>query len=158
MSSILGHAPPQMTAAIRIPLVTGASLRAALAGLTALNEWALSTWDVPPIYSAGVRYQREPAGREDWDIAPIVYARGWGDCEDLAAWRAAELRLGLGGVPPERAIADTYQSGPRTWHCIVRRADGSIEDPSLMLGMRPTRWDLPPGWRYADAHFVDRGA
>jgi hypothetical protein len=56
--------------------------------------------------------------------------RGGGDCEDLATWRAAELRA-VG--EPARVIV--YRSAPSVLHAVVRRGDGRIEDPSRRLGM-----------------------
>lgn len=84
---------------------------------------------VPPLYQAGVRYKRERP--DQWSPPTDVWRRGRGDCEDLAAWRAAELR-----ARGEHARAVAYRSGPRMWHVVVRRADGSIEDPSKKLGMK----------------------
>lgn len=112
-------------------------LTAALEGLTALDAVYLERHDAPLLYESGVRYQREPAGNEQWLTVPQVEAVGWGDCEDLAAWRAAELRVHLG--EPARAIA--IRTGAKKFHAVVRRADGSIEDPSRELGMEPVkRW------------------
>lgn len=84
----------------------------------------------PSLYKSGVRYQREP--EEVWKHAVDTLADGWGDCEDLAAWRAAELRVS--GEDPKAAVI-TYKSRPRTWHAVVLRGDRRIEDPSRRLGM-----------------------
>lgn len=87
---------------------------------------------LPPLYQAGVRYRPEPLGREHWQDPEETVRLGYGDCEDLAPWRAAELTLA--GVP---ARATAVRGGPRTVHVIVvRRADGLREDPSYRLGMR----------------------
>jgi len=64
-------------------------------------------------------------------MIPEVMRHRFGDCEDLSAWRVAELRLG--GV---RAIPWVVQSGNRLYHVQVRYPDGTIEDPSRRLGMR----------------------
>jgi hypothetical protein len=141
--------------AIRIPVhdVTRAALRPALEALTRINEHILERAEssgrgLPLLYGAGVRYRPEAAGREDWDPVNVVYPRGWGDCEDLAAVRAAELRHHTG----ERARADTYVSrtGPtgRTWHAVVVREDGTVEDPSALLGMRVRSDHLRDGERF----------
>lgn len=87
---------------------------------------------IPPLYRAGVHYKRERPDR--WDTCDLVLERGWGDCEDLAAWRAAELRQ-MG----ENAYADVVHVSARQWHAIVVRADGSREDPSRRLGMGARR-------------------
>jgi hypothetical protein len=125
---------------IRIPVATiGGSdkalrlaLRACLAALTALNDLYLrANPRTPALYGSGVRYQTEAPGRDDWDVIPLVLKRGWGDCEDLAAWRCAELRAA--GVA---AVCDARRTGPETWHAFVRLPDGTVDDPSLRLGMR----------------------
>jgi hypothetical protein len=118
---------------------------------TRLNEELLRARDsTPSVYGSGVRYEIEPPGREDWDPADVLLRRGWGDCEDLAAWRAAELR-DVG----ERARADTYVSrerpdGSRVWHAVVVRSDGSVEDPSAHLGMRIRPGHHPDGTPFGD--------
>ena len=43
---------------------------------------------IPPLYKAGVRYAREQ-GTEEWKDCVNVLLDGYGDCEDLAAWRVA---------------------------------------------------------------------
>jgi transglutaminase-like putative cysteine protease len=85
---------------------------------------------IPPIYTAGVRYIRRDPG-ERWQTPTETMRRGGGDCEDLATWRAAELRA---RGEPARVIV--YRSAPGVLHAVVRRGDGSIEDPSRRLGMR----------------------
>ena len=89
----------------------------------------------PLLYASGVRYVREPPGEEHWQTFPALYRSGRGDCEDLAAARVAELwMLGERG-----ARIDTQwrfdARGDRLYHVFVRRADGSPEDPSRLLGM-----------------------
>lgn len=124
-----------MEALLRIP-DRPAAFVAALEGLTRLNERLMSDAAVsgqaaPSLYRSGVRYRREP--REVWKHWVDTLADGWGDCEDLAAWRAAELRAS--GVDPKASVT-TYKSAPRTWHAVVVRGDGQIEDPSRKLGMK----------------------
>jgi transglutaminase-like putative cysteine protease len=85
---------------------------------------------IPPIYASGVRYiRRDPDER--WQTPTETLRRGGGDCEDLAIWRAAELRA---RGEPARVIV--YRSAPGVLHAVVRRASGRIEDPSRRLGMR----------------------
>lgn len=123
-----------MFARIRIPTVDGPSLTSAVIGLQLENEqWLRAHPGTPALYASGVRYRREPPGREEWEPIPVVLTKGWGDCEDLASWRAAELRVT--GEDPHARV-HVYQSAPTTWHVVVRRGDGSIEDPSRKLGMR----------------------
>jgi hypothetical protein len=118
-----------------IPATEGC-LAAALDGLVQLNVELMSRSQVPPLYGAGVVYRREPDGQDDWKHCERVFRDRCGDCEDLAAYRAAELRVQLG--EPAEAIpvrAGRTHSGGELWHAVVRRADGTIEDPSRALGM-----------------------
>lgn len=92
--------------------------------------------NVPALYQSGVRYQEEPAGQvESFDTIPAIIARGWGDCDDLAPWRVAELRLH--GEKAKIRIQWKWNARMRTkmFHIVVRREDGTIEDPSAILGM-----------------------
>jgi hypothetical protein len=105
----------------------------------------------PRLYRSGVRYKEEAPGREDWPDIPRVLSQGWGDCEDLAAYLAAERRVYDGvdaeavikwkWIPTSKMLAAGWpkRSLPRdgVWlvHCLVRYPDGSIEDPSKLLGM-----------------------
>ena len=85
---------------------------------------------LPFLYRSGVRYMRNDP-QERWQLPSETLRRGGGDCEDLAAWRAAELRI---AGEPARVVVT--RSAPGVLHAVVRRADGTIEDPSRRLGMR----------------------
>jgi predicted transglutaminase-like cysteine proteinase len=63
--------------------------------------------------------------------ADEAYKIGHADCEDLAAWRAAELRRA--GVA---AMAVAKRSGKKKFHAVVVFPDGTYEDPSRRLGMK----------------------
>ena len=119
-----------MRVEFKIP-ASESTLTALLEGLCAVNCVLLRRRQLPPLYKSGVRYKRERPGREKWLTAPETLAAGVGDCEDLAAWRCAELRVYKG--EPARAIA--MRSGKKKFHAVVQRADGRIEDPSRRLGM-----------------------
>lgn len=88
--------------------------------------------DLPPLYESGIVYRPEPTGREWWetahDLLDVVPDRS-GDCEDLAAYRAAELRFFDG----EHAIVAIVTTPRGSFHAIVQREDGSYEDPSRFL-------------------------
>ena len=93
----------------------------------------------PELYSSGVRYQEERPGQERWQDIPQVLQRGVGDCEDLSAWRAAELNIRSGiSARAEVAVSKVYPDGRRLYHVFVRLPDGTIEDPSRILGMQST--------------------
>lgn len=118
-----------LVAALRLP-ATPLALTAALEGLTAVDYVLLRRTlggGAPPIYQSGVVYRRE-RGREDWRTVAEVLVDGYGDCEDLAAWRAAELR-----TRGEPATAAVYRTPRGSFHAVVKRADGTIEDPSKIL-------------------------
>ena len=153
-----------------------APLQIALEGMAKVNEWHIARAlkqtqkgigiPIPPLYASGVRYQEDPPGHEDWRDCLAVLRRGIGDCDQVVAWRVAELRVN--GTPAEPVLK--WQWIPREmmlylygrddrgnynhdravqivtkmigkaagcWmvHCLVRFPDGSIEDPSKILGM-----------------------
>ena len=113
----------------------------ALAGCSQLRDAAKAGRPLPELYKSGVRYQREAAGKENWQLPSQTLSRGVGDCEDLAAgWRVPELWLA--GETTARPVV--VKESPQLRHIQVRRADGSIEDPSALLGMRSRHsWPAP---------------
>jgi len=111
-------------------------IEAALTGLVAVNEVLIQTGVVPPSpLDAGVRYKREGSGLEDWNNAYKVTKLGWGDCEDLAAWECAGIRLD----GDDGAHCIIVPTGPRTWHCVVVLSNGEIIDVCPELGMHPSK-------------------
>lgn len=112
-------------------------LDAALEATTRLNESLIHADKVPMFRDTveRVRWKPEPPGEEHFDHAGVVLGRGWGDCDDLAPWHAASLRTS-GEDRGARAIVK--RSGPNRWHAVVRRSDGSIDDPSREAGMGRT--------------------
>lgn len=119
---------------MRLRVVTTAPKAVVLSELVGaiarLNARLIAAGNIPPLYQSGVRYRRE-RNSENWRDAAEVARAGFGDCEDLAAYRVGEL-LAQG----EPARIHVYQPAPRLWHVVVRRSDGTIEDPSRNLGMR----------------------
>jgi hypothetical protein len=109
----------------------------------------------PLLYRAGIHYEREKNGTEIWPDIPSllsgVMGKGdfpgiWGDCEDLACWRVAELREMARNAPagsPLKIFEKTKpfakwrrrSGGVYAYHALVRLPDGQLEDPSLALGM-----------------------
>lgn len=146
--SNIGAGPWPLRAAIVLPLRGPAGLQLALDVLTDLNALTLAHNDrIPPIYASGVRYARESALMGDGlEVAALdprsgtveerfshlarVLEIGAGDCDDLASWRAAELRVRHG--IDARATPVPSDGG---YHVVVRYPDGRIEDPSAILGM-----------------------
>jgi len=139
------------TRAIREPLVLAALARGFLRSSVLVNRAIMQRWDIPPLYEAGVQFGREPwhgKGVEEFADCLTVYQRGWGDCDDLAPYRVAELQ-----EQGERADFRIYWRFNRrghleVFHIQVRRANGWIEDPSRYLGMahpqivRANTWPL----------------
>jgi len=122
------------------------SIVSALEGLTRLDQRIIRAHpEVPTVYAAGVRWTAED-GTENWrSIADVLgfdpnvsgnraVSRPTGptDCEDVAAWRCADLREREGELA---AFVDVVPGGLGMWHAVVRRADGSVEDVSSRLGM-----------------------
>jgi hypothetical protein len=108
-----------------------------LEALTAVNVAWLREHNgaAPWLYESGVRYEEEPPGRDEWQDIPETIRRREGDCEDLACWRLAELRVR--SLEHALPFVKCTVFGPRTvYHVAVRRSDGRIEDPSRILGMR----------------------
>jgi hypothetical protein len=111
-----------------------------LEALTMANvAYLLTHPGTPLLYESGVRYELEPDGRDEWQDIPDTIARRTGDCEDLACWRVAELRV-AGEIGTTRAISidelpDRSGKLVTTFHICVLRQDRSVEDPSRRLGM-----------------------
>jgi len=122
-----------MSATLTMRVETPVEITAALEALALISERRIKAGRVRAgLYESGVRYRREPRGEEKWLAADEVLKAGYGDCEDLVAWRVAELRAR--GERGARPLA--YQTRrPGVVHCIVVRANGQREDPSRLLGM-----------------------
>lgn len=106
--------------------------------------------NLPLLYDSGVRYRTEtPAFLmtteeqlrkriERFDDIPTQLKRGWGDCDDLAPWRCAELRERF-GEKASLKISWKKIKNEKVFHITVRREDGTVEDPSAHLGMSTPR-------------------
>lgn len=112
---------------------TLSGVRCALAAITATNRILMKEWlkdgrRPPRLYDSGVRYRREPPER--FTTFDQVLLAGAGDCDQLCAWRAAELQeLGT------RAIAVPRLVTPDQMHIVIHFPGGTVEDPSRLLGM-----------------------
>lgn len=132
----------------------------------------------PALYDSGVYWKAEEplgvsvcpegVGQELFLGIRQILNQGFADCEDVACWRAAELRMGkvppkkgmppFPGHPPVTAVPCPYRgmkpdgpavlpaffsrkTGPRetTIHIVVAWPDGFVEDPSRVLGMGGAR-------------------
>lgn len=88
-------------------------------------------WGLPPLYESGVKFQL-PAdhggGREYFALPPVVYQKGWGDCDQLVIWRLIELHAQ--GEQTAECKADWIGGA---MHVRLRRGNGRTEDPSRIL-------------------------
>jgi hypothetical protein len=114
-----------------------ATLNVMLEALTKIDVLYLQAHpEAPRIYQSGVRYMEEPPGQEDWQDIPTCIQMGIADCEDVSCWRAAEI------IVRDRRLAVPFfhetrrRDGGYLFHIMVRHADGRIEDPSRILGMK----------------------
>lgn len=106
-------------------------------------DYLIAHPEVPELYDPrlGVRYTMayERAGEEFADV-PTVLRRRAGDCDDLACFRVAELRV-RHRILARPYFVHRYEPGSRrpVYHVMVELPDGTIEDPSRRLGMGGTR-------------------
>lgn len=98
-----------------------------------INRIILRENNIPPLYKAGVVYRREER-TEIWKDASRVLRDGFGDCEDLSAWRVAELRNN--GKEATPYIRYRMEEGRYIYHVMVMRHGEALEDPSRILGMQ----------------------
>ena len=119
--------------------ITAPVLDAALEATTLAAQSQMAAGDAPTfsdLLRSGVKWKPEAfADGEHFDLPEVVGARGYGDCDDLAPCLAAELRA---TKADPGARARVYRSGPDRWHAIVQMSDGTIVDPSVLAGMRPS--------------------
>ena len=105
-------------------------LEGVLLGMVLASAGSPQDSDLPLLYGSGIRYERED--QEAWKMPRQTLLSRRGDCEDLAVYRAAELRrLGI----DRHARPIIIRTGPFTLHAIVQRGNGTREDPSRALGM-----------------------
>lgn len=118
---------------LKIAISSLGAVQRFLTALQLVDQDQLTSGRYPSLYRSGVRYQREPRGQEDWQTVSRTFRLKYGDCEDLAAWRAAELVV-TGEDTGARAVIKRVRPG--LIHCLVQRGSGAMEDPSRVLGMR----------------------
>ena len=127
-----------------------ASLRLLWALIDINMDWLEARPDTPWLYRSGLRYngQAYKLGQEDWMDIPSALLTchadqcGVGtDCKVLVCYRVAELRRnGIDARPwllrqARMPLADGSIS--YGYHVVVRLPDGTLEDPSAILGMKP---------------------
>lgn len=113
------------------------TVRALLEGLVPLAQRQIPF--LPPLYESGVVFADEVPGVETFALPRTVYGAGFGDCAHLSLWRVAELRNH--GEPAGFRIRfprlDPSDPSQRIFHVAVRRGNGNLEDPSILLGDFP---------------------
>lgn len=118
------------------PNIVAGLIESLCESLVGFNEmWLTEFPGSPLLYSSGVVYRAEAPSREMfWDV-PRILQHGYADCEDLSAYRVAELRVKF-GIPAFCRVQYEYQpDGTILYHVIVATPDGLSEDPSVILGM-----------------------
>jgi hypothetical protein len=130
------------------------AMEAALEGLVELNRVLIERGDVPMSPAdAGVIYQREGRGLEEWRNAGEVVAAGSGDCEDLNGWLAAGYRAS--GYDPYARVA-LEQTGSKTFHAVVELSSGERVDCCPELGMRVPTAGEDEGVGFGLPRFITR--
>jgi hypothetical protein len=115
-----------------LPTVDVRHLNVLVRSLCALDVLYLRAHPQTPLLKqSGVVYKTQPHGCERFKTVPDVIAAGSGDCDQLAPWRAAELRVRQG----IRALPEVKRMSDKLWHVYVRLPDGTVEDISAHLGM-----------------------
>jgi len=133
------------------PRVLAALARGFLQGVVASNRVTMREAKrrgkpIPPLYQSGVEYRPERGPFEEFADVLTVLRRGWGDCDDLVAWRIAELeeqgiRAGARIYwrtkrPPFRMHAEVRHAPHcRCSLCHGRYPKGRVEDPSRFIGL-----------------------
>jgi hypothetical protein len=123
------------------PELFATTVRNVLEGMVPLARRQVAK--LPPLHASGVRYLDEPPGFESFKTPHSVWLNQAGDCAHLSLWRVAELRNA--GEPagfrvrfPKIDPNDPFGSLiPKVFHVAVRRGNGNIEDPSILLGHFP---------------------
>jgi hypothetical protein len=117
--------------------ISNAALTILLNALTDIDEMYLRKHpEMPNLYDTDVRYVEEPPGQEDWQDVGTCLRIGRADCDDLACWRAAEIRVRHGARAFPVYKAQERKDGSMLYHILTSWPDGKIEDPSAIRGMR----------------------
>ncbi len=139
---------------LRRSKIFAAAIKPLLDALVIDDQLFLRLNHCPPLYRSKVRYQEEPPtivttndGRtmtcEEFAAAGVVFARGWGDCDDLSPLRCAELR-NQGERATIRIQWKTQPSGQKLYHILVRRQPGPTWTKRVLRGatvVLPTDFD-----------------
>lgn len=114
VSGLFGPVPLERSEALALDL---------LRWLTRVNVAVLESDPSLSLEAIRPRYRPGSDRGETWCGLPAAAHRRVLDCEDLACWRAAELRRA-----GEDAWPDLVRLPNNAYHVVVRRGDGSHED------------------------------
>lgn len=111
--------------------------------ITTINMAWMLAHKPPKLYASGVRYRKDPTRGdigEIWCDAPTILKQGFDDCEGLASFLAAEMRLGPNSETSEAVPAACVRLKttryPGLLHAVVFDPQTNrIFDPSRRLGM-----------------------
>lgn len=121
-----------------------ATLETMFEAMTRVNVAWMLAHKCPLLYRSGVRYRREDERGdvgEIWKDASTILKDGFDDCEGLASFLAAELRVKAPNSVGPMRYANAYvklktTSMPGMLHAIVfDPVTGKVFDPSRKLGM-----------------------
>ena len=122
----------------------GLAIKPLLDALVMNNMLFLRLHHAPQLYQSGVRYREEPPTIvsfsdgsqrpiEEFASAAVVLSRLWGDCDDLAPYRCAELR-NKGEEASIRIQWKKQWTGRKLYHIVVRRPPNASDfDPNYMV-------------------------
>ena len=108
-------------------------IRSLVTGLAKVNYAILSRGGFPFLYDSGIFYQAEPPGVETWLDVVGCLRKGATDCNNLVAWRIAELWRSKVDAQPVVSY-EPNEHGGYTYHVFIATEHGT-EDPSVRLGM-----------------------
>jgi hypothetical protein len=94
--------------------------------LAASSAKLMRKWGLPPLYGSHIRPQLDPdhgSGVERFRLPIQTFRQGWGDCDALSVYRAAE-RIAAG----QHGSVRIDWTGPEM-HARVRLSPTVIEDP-----------------------------
>lgn len=118
----------------RDPKAFALLVRGLLAVIVVYNR-ALLRGGLQRLYETNTQYKEEKPGEDSFVDAATVVRRGHGDCAHLGAFRVAELLEDGEKASLRIKWGVQRRNKPRPFHVEVRREDGTIEDPSRILGM-----------------------
>jgi len=103
---------------------------------TLIRIWGrrMQRFPLPPLYRSGIVFEPDPrAGIEEvWRPPYKTFEQGSGDCDQLVLYRGAELWASGETSVSSQCMAQRTPAGTKM-HVRVRRANGLVEDPSIIL-------------------------